>query len=204
VTVTADDDRAAPAPPLPDDDPLPRRGRRSGLVAAVVAAVVLVAFVVLLVGARRPSDRSAAPGKPAPGLDRAFPTVAGDRQVKLGDLRGRYVVLNVFASWCDPCVVEHPELIRFQQEHAATGDATVVQVLFDDKPAAAKQFAADRGDGGWPVLVDPDGQLALDYGVTGPPETYLIDPEGIVLAAVKGGVDQPGLDQLLARAKAGR
>jgi cytochrome c biogenesis protein CcmG/thiol:disulfide interchange protein DsbE len=168
-----------------------------------LVAVVLGAFVVLLVGAKQPDPRSAVVGKPAPSTDRSFTTLQTTDRVRLADFRGRYVVLNFFASWCDPCKVEHPELLHFQQQHAAVGDATVVQVLYSDKPGPARRFFQVRGEGGWPVLIDDEGQFALDYGVTGPPETFLIDPQGNVLAAVKSAINDAGLEDLLARAKQG-
>ena len=198
---------AGPDASAADPDPLlPRRGRRSVLATVAVAAVVLGAFVALLVGAKEPGSRSTVVGKPAPAVERAFPTIDGvqTERVRLADFRGRYVVLNFFASWCVPCEQEHPELVRFQQRHAALGDASVVQVLYNDKPAAARDFFRNRGAGGWPVLIDDQGQFALDYGVTGPPETFLIDPQGFVLAGVKSAIDEEGLEDLLGRAKAGR
>ncbi len=150
------------------------------------------------------SVSSAVVGKPAPSATRAFETLETTDRVALADLRGRYVVLNFFASWCVPCEQEHPELMKFQQRHAATDDATVVQVLYNDKPGPARQFFRERGAGGWPVLIDEQGQFALDYGVTGPPETFLIDPQGNVLAGVKGAINFDRLEDLLVRAKAGR
>jgi len=186
------------------DAVLPRRGRRSVLITVMVAAVVLGAFVVLLVGAKQPDSKSTVVGRPAPSTDRAFATLDGGTQVRLADFRGRYVVLNFFASWCVPCEQEHPELVQFQQRHAATGDATVVQVLYNDKPSAAREFFRKRGAGGWPLLIDDQGQFALDYGVTGPPESFLIDPQGDVLAGVKSAINDAGLEDLLSRAKQGR
>jgi cytochrome c biogenesis protein CcmG/thiol:disulfide interchange protein DsbE len=180
----------------------PRRRRLGPFVAMGIAVVVAGAFVVLLVSAKRPLDKSVLPGRPAPGVERSFPTVDGG-QVRLADLRGRYVVLNFFASWCVPCEQEHDDLVRFQQKHSTAGDATVVQVLFNDDVEHARRFAQQRGGGGWPVLVDGAGRFALDYGVTGPPETYLIDRQGIVLAGIKGGVTEAGLEDLLQRAKQG-
>ncbi len=182
----------------------PHRGRHSVLITVLVVAVVLGAFVLLLVLAKQPDGRSAVVGRPAPSADRGFATLETTDPVRLADFRGRYVVLNFFASWCVPCEKEHPELVRFQQRHAPLGDAAVVQVLYNDKPGPARQFFRDRGQGGWPVLIDEEGQFALDYGVTGPPETFLVDPEGNVLYGAKGAVDQARLEDLLARAKAGR
>lgn len=195
--VEAEEERGAPTAVRP------RHQRRWGpRLAIAVAVVVLGAFVLLLVSAKRPSERSVLPGRAAPDAERSFPTLEGG-QLRLADLRGRYVVLNFFASWCVPCEREHPQLVRFQQRHAAAGDATVVQVLFNDRPEAARRFAAERGDGGWPVLVDAGGRFALDYGVTAPPETYLVDRQGIVLAGVKGEITEAVLEDLLARAKRG-
>ena len=174
------------------------------LVTALVAAVVLGVFFLLLVGAKAPSSRSRVVGKPAPSATRDFATLKSTDRVALADFRGRYVVLNFFASWCVPCEQEHPELVRFQQRHAALGDATVVQVLYNDKPGPAREFFRKRGDGGWPVLIDEQGQFALDYGVTRPPESFLIDPQGNVLTGVKGAIDEARLEDLLGRAKAGR
>ena len=173
-------------------------------IAVLLVAAVLGAFVLLLVGAKEPDSRSTVVGKPAPAADRAFATLEGGQRVRLTDFRGRYVVLNFFASWCTPCLIEHPELVRFQQQHAALGDATVVQVLYSDKPGPARDFFREQGDGGWPVLIDEEGQFALDYGVTGPPTSFLIDPQGNVLTSVKAAIDQAGLEDLLTRAKQGR
>jgi cytochrome c biogenesis protein CcmG/thiol:disulfide interchange protein DsbE len=198
------EERIEPEPGADDDDVLPPKGRRSVLITVLITAAVLGAFVLLLVGAKQPNSRSTVVGKPAPSVDREFSTIETTDKVRLADFRGRYVVLNFFASWCVPCEQEHPELVRFQERHAAAGDATVVQVLYNDKPGSARAFFREQGSGGWPVLIDEEGQFALDYGVTGPPETFLIDPQGNVLAAIKSAVDQAGLEDLLARAKAGR
>ena len=204
-----DTDAGVPAHPAgvgasaDDELLLARPGPGPGRWIALGVAVALVAaFLVLLVGAKRPADKSVLPGRPAPGAETAYATIDGGTQ-SLAALRGRYVVLNFFASWCVPCEQEHPELLNFQQRHSAAGDATVVQVLFNDKPDAARRFFDERGSGGWPVLVDPTGRFALDYGVTGPPETYIIDRQGVVIGAVKGGLNDALLEDALNRAKQG-
>jgi len=73
--------------------------------------------------------------------------------------------------------------------------------LFSDTPGPAKAFLAANA-GTWPALADPDGQLALNYGVRGPPESYLLDPQGIVLAKFVGEVSAAGLDRIVAQAQA--
>lgn len=65
------------------------------------------------------------------------------------------------------------ELIRFQERHAATGDAAVVGVVFDDSAAAERSFRADEGRS-WPMVLDPAGQISVEYWVAGVPESFLV------------------------------
>ena len=172
---------------------------------ALGVAVVAVGLVALL-ATRDPSRNTAAASplisKPAPEV--IAPDLDGTT-VRLSQLRGRYVVLNFFASWCVPCAREHDDLQRFSTRHGAEGsdDAQVVAVLFDDEPADARAFFEERG-GDWPVLVDERGKVALDFGVRGPPESVLIDPDGYVLARIVGEVTDDGLERLIAEAGSAR
>jgi cytochrome c biogenesis protein CcmG, thiol:disulfide interchange protein DsbE len=95
------------------------------------------------------------------------------------DLAGRPYVVNFWASYCIPaCVDEHPVLAA---AHARYGDElAIVGVLYSDEPADAEGFLARYGDAGYPQLVDPDGRLAIEFGVTGPPESYFVDADGIL------------------------
>jgi cytochrome c biogenesis protein CcmG/thiol:disulfide interchange protein DsbE len=105
-------------------------------------------------------------------------------------------VVNFFATWCVPCQHEHPELVDFARRHSGAGDASVVSVVFQDETAAVRSFFAEKG-GDWPVVLDHDGAVALDYGVTGIPESFLVSPNGTVVDKLIGGVDSGGLDALL-------
>jgi cytochrome c biogenesis protein CcmG/thiol:disulfide interchange protein DsbE len=87
------------------------------------------------------------------------------------------VLLNVFATWCDPCVAEHDDLLRFQEAHRDAGDATVLAVVWDDSEDNVRDFLEQRG-GDWPVILDGRGKVSLDFGVRGPPTSFLISPEG--------------------------
>ena len=178
-----------------------RRTRRALWIAVGVAVPVFLLVVVL---ATRPSAstrtvKSPLLGKAAPTAESV--TIDGDA-VKLSDLEGQWVVVNFFATWCVPCRIEHSELEKFHQAHGATGDATVVAVVFSDSSQAVKEFRSDEG-GTWPMLTDPGGKIALHFGVSGVPESFLIDPDGIVRSRILGGVRAVDLDRLLAEARAG-
>jgi len=138
-------------------------------------------------------------GKPAPAI--AGQTVDG-QSVRLDQYQGRWVLVNFFATWCIPCRQEHPDLIRFAAEHRQAGDLDVLGVVYDDSLDAVRDFR-DKQGGDWPMVVDPNGRVALDFGVSGVPESYLIDPDGRVAAKVVGGVQAGALDDLLAKIRHG-
>ncbi len=158
--------------------------RRTAILVGTVA--VLAAAFVLLLATRSPSDAgpagSAAVGGLAPALTG---TTLDGEPFDLDDLRGEWVVVNFFATWCPPCVTEHPELIRFAE--ANEGRAEVVSVAFDDTDERVGEFFAANG-GDWPVLTGDTQSASLDYGVVKLPESYVIDPNGTVVAKLDGGV----------------
>ena len=179
----------------------PRSNRVRWIAAAV--AVPVVVLVLALAGSEPAGTRAAdSPllGKPVPALEGN--TIDG-RPFALAAAPGRWVLVNFFATWCVPCVREHPELIRFAERHRAAGDADVVAVVYDDPAGEVREFRERRG-GDWPMVVDPSGRIALEFGVAGVPESYLISPDGTVAAKLIGGVAADALDRVLAQAKAGR
>ena len=85
----------------------------------------------------------------------------------------------------------------------SAGDASILGVVFEDDPASVRKFVADRGVD-WPMVMDPSGKIALDFGVRGPPESFLIDPNGVVLVKFIGEVKAAQLDALVRQAEQAR
>ncbi len=180
----------------------PRRRHTARWLAGGLLVVLVVVSVVM---ATRPSYEAtpvASPliGQPAPAFSQA--TLDGS-QLALASLRGHYVVLNFFASWCTPCQTEEPALVAFDFEQSRQADrAELVSVVFDDPDSAAAQFVQSWG-ARWPALTDPGGAVANSYGVSSPPTTFLIDPRGRVVDELLGPVSRAELDAKLAQARSG-
>lgn len=171
------------------------RRTRPTLVAAVVVGVVVALLVVLL------ATRSPSGDKPSSAEleGQRAPAVGGD--VILGEpfdlgASERWVVVNFFATWCIPCVKEHPELRSFSVDHDKIGDARVVSVVYDQDPDVVRKWFDENG-GDWTVFDSDEGRTAFEWGVTGVPESYLVAPSGIVVERIVGGVTQSYLDQLI-------
>lgn len=156
---------------------------------------VFAVLVGLLVWGRPTSGPEVSPviGRPAPALEGI--TLSGGR-FDIADHRGQWVVINLFATWCVPCQVEHPELVAFDEQHRATGEVQLVSVVFGDSDDEVRAFFADRG-GSWPVLGEAHSPIIVDFGATGVPETFLVTPSGIVVERILGGVTQAELNDLL-------
>ena len=114
-------------------------------------------------------------GRPLPSFSAT--TMEGG-SLSSDQLIGKVSLINVWASWCAPCVDEHPVLLDVAERHA--GDLAVVGILYQDSAEGARTFLDRYGDGGWPTILDPEGQIAVNLGVTGPPETFFVDAAGIV------------------------
>ena len=129
-------------------------------------------------------------GRAAPAFD--LETLDGGR-LSLAELRGSPVVLNFWASWCIPCREEAPLLTAAARDYEAQG-LRVVGIVYQDSSESARAFM-DRYAQTYPGLLDPDGRIAIDYGVFGIPETFFIDRDGIVRSRQVGPVTEEGLDR---------
>ena len=142
------------------------------LVPAALFAVLLVAFAV---GLRHDPHMlpSALIERPAP--DFALPGLyeAADGLTRK-DLGGQVTLVNFFASWCAPCREEHPELMTLARRPGVTLDG----IAYKDKPEDSRRFLDRLGNPFAHVGIDRDGTTAIDFGVYGVPETYVVDGTG--------------------------
>ena len=117
----------------------------------------------------------------------------GASPVSLASLRGRVIVLNFWASWCLPCIQEHDELDATDRAFADE-EVAVIGVVFQDRPEAARRFLEELG-GDWLHLLDPGARAAIQYGVYGVPETFVIDQTGRIIHKETGPVTAAGLSR---------
>lgn len=174
---------------------------RLSLIAASICGVVLLALVVVLATSEGQSGLGA-----SPLVGELTPEVVGqtvDGQIfNIEQERGRWVVVNFFATSCVPCIVEHPELIAFDEANSPAGTSSVVSIAFSDSSQNVIDFFAENG-GEWDVLAEDTGRHAINFGVAAVPETYLVSPAGIVTTKFTGGITQADLEAEILRLSGG-
>lgn len=166
-------------------------GARSAIaVLAVLAVVGLLTFGLLSKGSSGVALGEQAPTSPLPRLE-------GGGSGSLAEYRGRWVLVNFWASWCAPCRSEAPALETFQNQHVQQG-FTVLGINLDDNTDDAAAFIRRYGLT-YPQLRDGDGSDRRDaYGMTGFPESFLVDPSGKLALIRRGAVDESYLTDQVA------
>ena len=178
------------------DDQTPMTRRKTAPFIALAIAVVCAALFVLLAGAKDDDSESARTPlmhQPAP---ESIGELANGTTFDLARRKGSWVVLNFFDPSCVPCVNEHPELVRFDEAQAALGDDRVelYTVVYAGKPDEVTEFFDDNG-GTWPVVFDDDGSISAAFAVNQVPETWIIDPNGVIQVRWIGETTADGLNQ---------
>jgi cytochrome c biogenesis protein CcmG/thiol:disulfide interchange protein DsbE len=163
---------------------------------AALALIGLLTFGLLTQGAA-----SLEPGDEAP--DAELPVLGSDETASISDNRGEWVLANFWASWCTPCRDESPTLQRFSEKR--NGEVVVLGIDTQDLSEDALAFVEEYGLT-YPMLRDPDTESPLsdDYGATGLPESFLIDPEGRVAVICRGPVTAEDLEEVVVPVVEGR
>jgi cytochrome c biogenesis protein CcmG/thiol:disulfide interchange protein DsbE len=183
-----------------DSQPARRRRSRVPLISAIAVGCITALLIAVLATSKNASEAgtvaiSPLQNKPAPNI--VGPALAGGN-ASLSAFRGKWVLVNFFASWCVPCQQEQADLVKFQDNHAA-GDAVIFAVRFDDPDTGPIETLMSKSGARWPVVDDPNAKIV--YSVTGPPESFLISPSGIVLVHIIGPITDPKLEDLLHQAE---
>ena len=188
--------------------------RRSSLIfllPLILFCGLALVFVVGLFSGDASKVPSALIGKPAPpitlaaldGLQRDGKPVQSFAGADLA--KGQATIVNVFASWCAPCRVEHPFLMGMaESEPVKAGKVALVGLNYKDEAQNARRFLGALGNPYSAVGVDPAGRGAIEWGVYGVPETFVIAGDGRILEKHVGQLDAKSAGRLLARAAAGR
>ena len=161
-------------------------------VAAIVGVVALLGLLAYGLVASDPDpgiDDALARGETVEAPEFDLARLSGDGSASLADYRGKVVVLNAWASWCDPCRAESPLLERWHRRISRDGRGTVLGIDALDVDEDARAFVREYGLT-YPMLRDPEGESLVDYGVVGYPETFVIDERGRIVALRRGAVDE--------------
>jgi cytochrome c biogenesis protein CcmG/thiol:disulfide interchange protein DsbE len=186
--------------------------RRSPLI-FIVPLLLFGALALIFLAGLFSGDASRVPsaliGKPAPeialtaleGLQRDGREVPSFTVADLG--KGRATIVNVFASWCAPCRVEHPQLVALSEAPAVKqGKVALIGFNYKDEAENARRFLGALGNPFSAVGVDRSGRGAIEWGVYGVPETFLIGPDGRIIEKHVGPLTAASAQRLLAKAVA--
>ncbi len=161
----------------------------------IITLAVLLLLLVKLVQQPKPFE-SPLIGKPLPEF--SLPPMIDKKGLSNADFKGHYALINVFASWCITCEIEHPILMGLKQD----GRVKVYGIAWKDTPEKITEFLKERGNPYERIGNDANGQVILKLGVTGAPESFLVSPEGIVLYRYAGNLtDEIVKNEIMTRVK---
>ncbi|TPP07201.1 DsbE family thiol:disulfide interchange protein [Rhizobium glycinendophyticum] len=173
------------------------KGRMRYVIAALpllVFAALAIAFATQLESGRDVSEiPSALLGTKAPALELAALEGSDRPALNTAAIAGKLTLVNVFASWCVPCREEHPLLLALSKDPRIT----LVGINYKDRNDNALRFLGELGNPFQAIGVDPNGKAAIDWGVYGIPESYLVAPDGTILFKKVGPFDQQSIDTQL-------
>jgi len=187
-------------------EPKPEPVRRSLLLILPVLTFAVLAgifFVRLRSGADPQAIPSALIGKPVPAfqLEPVAGVADGGRPIpglSSADLKGGVTILNFWASWCAPCQIEHPMLMRLAREPGLR----VVGIDYKDAAEAGRRYLARNGVPFRALGADTTGRVGIDFGVYGVPETFIIGPDGVIRDKLVGIVTPENLAGVLEKVRA--
>lgn len=175
------------------------RGRRLAPIVVGVIAIVMVGLFVVLASAS-PDDGGATAdspliGRPAP---EATGTLSDGTSFDLSRRKGSWVVLNFFDPTCVPCIREHPQLVQFSEDQATLGTdgAELYSVITRGEPDEIEAFFEEQG-GDWPAIYSENDEFPVAFGVAQVPETWIIDPSGVVQLRLISEVTAEQLNSIL-------
>ncbi|MBV8782811.1 MAG: DsbE family thiol:disulfide interchange protein [Gammaproteobacteria bacterium] len=171
---------------------------------ALPLGLFLLLSIVLYVGIRHSPEKGiiASPLLNRPAPDFALPALASpERMVRARDLRGRWYLLNVWGTWCGGCRAEHDMLLRVR----AANVVPIIGMDWKDDDRQAERWLAQLGNPYEVVAVDHTGRVAIDWGVYGAPETFLVNPQGIVVYKCVGELtEEAWTAEILPRLRGGK
>jgi cytochrome c biogenesis protein CcmG, thiol:disulfide interchange protein DsbE len=167
------------------------------VIVAAAALLALLGFGVAHQGSDSSIDAAVRNGHPpmAPSANVALPILGAAGTQTLADLRGKVVVLNVFASWCVPCKAEAP-ILEQEQRTLKGHNATILGVTYLDNSSDSENFVRQQHIS-YPVVRDVSGNFVRSFGTTGVPETFVINRQGRIAALRRFQIDSKWLSQTL-------
>ncbi len=158
---------------------------------AIFAAIAYASWLGL--GRDPQALPSALIDRPMPAFE-LQPVREGDGVFARADLEGKVALINIFASWCGPCRIEHPTLVHL----AAQRGVPIYGVNWKESPAAGRAYLAEAGDPYAKIGSDESGRFALELGVTGAPETFIVDRRGRIRYKQVGPITPEVWNQIVA------